>query len=95
MSHIFEPLTESIRTGCPPTDLKARTGEFTPPGIRFLHEEKNEKFRPLQLKSDPFSIKALTFNLILIRNESTDLGCVESFLGFLKSEAFLLLVDGD
>jgi hypothetical protein len=21
--------------GCPPTDLKARTGELTPPGIRF------------------------------------------------------------
>jgi hypothetical protein len=30
---LHEPLTESNTIGCPPTDLKARTGEFTPPGI--------------------------------------------------------------
>lgn len=33
MSRMREPFTESITIGCPPTDLKALTGEFTPPGI--------------------------------------------------------------
>ena len=29
----MEPLTRSKTTGSPPTDLKARTGDETPPGI--------------------------------------------------------------
>ena len=33
LSHMWEPLTKSIKIGCLPTDLKARTGEFTPPDI--------------------------------------------------------------
>jgi len=33
-SHALLPLTRSKTTGSPPTDLKARTGEETPPGIK-------------------------------------------------------------
>src|SRR5215469_2111919 len=32
-SHTCDPLPRTINGGSPPTDLKARTGEFTPPGI--------------------------------------------------------------
>src|SRR5262252_8516857 len=33
-SHTCDPLPRTINGGSPPTDLNARTGEFTPPGIR-------------------------------------------------------------
>ena len=33
-SHIREPSALRMKRGVPPTALKARTGEFTPPGIR-------------------------------------------------------------
>src|SRR3954465_4033644 len=32
-SHMREPSPRAIKTGSPPTDLNARTGESTPPGI--------------------------------------------------------------
>jgi len=32
----FRASPRSIKIGLPPTDLKALTGEFTPPGINFL-----------------------------------------------------------
>src|SRR4051812_15739579 len=32
-SHMREPLPRTMYGGSPPTDLKARTGESTPPGI--------------------------------------------------------------
>src|SRR5580658_8348522 len=32
-SQICEPLPRTINRGSPPTEPKARTGEFTPPGI--------------------------------------------------------------
>ena len=34
------PLTLSKTIGCPPTDLKALTGELTPPGINSFAAEK-------------------------------------------------------
>ena len=34
------PLTLSKTIGCPPTDLKALTGELTPPGINAWAAEK-------------------------------------------------------
>ena len=35
-SHINAPLAFLINGGVPPTDLKARTGELTPPGIKLF-----------------------------------------------------------
>src|SRR5215467_11196908 len=32
-SHTCDPLPRTINGGSPPTERKARTGEFTPPGI--------------------------------------------------------------
>ena len=40
MSQAKGPLTLSKTIGCPPTDLKALTGELTPPGINSWAEEK-------------------------------------------------------
>ena len=40
MSQAKGPFTLSKTIGCPPTDLKARTGELTPPGINSKAEEK-------------------------------------------------------
>ena len=36
----YGPCTRSKMMGCPPTDLKARTGELTPPGRRFWASAK-------------------------------------------------------
>ena len=38
--YIFEPFPLSMKIGSMFTDLKARTGLFTPPGINFLLREK-------------------------------------------------------
>ena len=40
-SHINAPLAFLINGGVPPTDLKARTGELTPPGIICLARLNN------------------------------------------------------
>ncbi len=35
-SRTEEPFARSMKSGVPPTDRNARTGEFTPPGMRSL-----------------------------------------------------------
>ncbi len=40
-SQNFDPTPQLINKGSPPTDLNARTGEFTPPGIYFFASVKN------------------------------------------------------
>lgn len=39
-SYAYAPFTRSKTMGLPPTDLNARTGEFTPPGRRFFASVK-------------------------------------------------------
>jgi hypothetical protein len=48
-------LTRSKTIGCPPTDLKARTGELTPPGINFWAAAKTS--------SDLVVLKLLVINV--------------------------------
>lgn len=40
ISYTREPCARLMNTGDPPTALKARTGEFTPPGINFCASSK-------------------------------------------------------
>src|SRR6266404_2918189 len=58
-SHIFEPSARVTKNGSPPTFRKARTGEFTPPGMRFCARAKSlEDCEFKKETSNPPTLKA-------------------------------------
>src|SRR4051812_16849055 len=70
-SQIWAPCARSTKNGSPLTLRKARTGEFTPPGMRFLAAENNScERRPI---GQTFNAHRSTFNVEL-RNAARGLG---------------------
>src|SRR6185503_4926900 len=51
-SQTCAPLPRVKKRGVPPTARKARTGEFTPPGVTFWARSKSSTFRVIEERSE-------------------------------------------